>query len=38
MLAIGSADTHRFYPGMGTLFLHLMSESLVTSLARFDRD
>jgi uncharacterized protein YigA (DUF484 family) len=36
MLAIGSADSNRFYPGMGTLFLRLMSEALVAALARFD--
>ncbi|HBK55915.1 MAG TPA: DUF484 domain-containing protein [Xanthomonadales bacterium] len=37
LLAIGSADANRFYPGMGTLFLRLMSEALVTALARFER-
>lgn len=36
MLAIGSADPNRFYPGMGTLFLRLMSEALVAALARYD--
>jgi uncharacterized protein len=36
MLAIGSGDANRFYPGMGTLFLRLMSETLVAALARFD--
>jgi uncharacterized protein YigA (DUF484 family) len=36
MLAIGSGDPNRFYPGMGTLFLRLMSESLVAALARYD--
>lgn len=35
MLAIGSSDGHRFFPGMGTLFLGLMAEALVTALARF---
>jgi uncharacterized protein YigA (DUF484 family) len=36
MLAIGSADADRFYPGMGTLFLRLMAEALDASLARYD--
>jgi uncharacterized protein YigA (DUF484 family) len=36
MLAIGSADADRFYPGMGTLFLRLMAEALGASLARYD--
>jgi uncharacterized protein YigA (DUF484 family) len=36
MLAIGSSDANRFFPGMGTLFLRLMSETLVAALARFD--
>lgn len=36
LLAVGSADPNRFYPGMGTLFLRLMAEALVTALARFD--
>lgn len=36
VLAIGSADPNRFYPGMGTLFLRLMSEALVAALARYD--
>lgn len=35
MLAIASRDPNRFFPGMGTLFLGLMSEALVTALARF---
>jgi len=35
MLAIGSGDANRFFPGMGTLFLRLMSESLVAALARY---
>jgi uncharacterized protein YigA (DUF484 family) len=34
VLAIGSRDPNRFFPGMGTLFLRLMSESLVAALAR----
>jgi uncharacterized protein YigA (DUF484 family) len=36
MLAVGSADANRFYPGMGTLFLRLLSETLVAALARYD--
>jgi uncharacterized protein YigA (DUF484 family) len=36
LLAIGSIDANRFYPGMGTLFLRLMSEALVAALARYD--
>ena len=36
MLAIGSTDANRFYPGMGTLFLRLLSETVVAALARFD--
>ena len=36
MLAIGSTDAGRFFPGMGTLFLRLLSESVVAALARFD--
>ena len=35
LLAIGSADPNRFYPGMGTVFLHMMAQSLLTALARF---
>lgn len=36
LLAIGSSDANRFYPGMGTLFLRLMAEALAAALARFD--
>lgn len=36
LLAIGSSDPNRFYPGMGTLFLRLMAEALDAALARFD--
>lgn len=38
MLALGSSDANRFFPGMGTLFLRLMSEALVTALGRAPRD
>jgi uncharacterized protein YigA (DUF484 family) len=33
MMAIGSADPARFYPGMGTLFLELLADVISTSLA-----
>ena len=36
LVAVGSRDANRFYPGMGTLFLRMMAESLATALARFD--
>src|SRR5690606_15469230 len=36
LLAVGSRDANRFYPGMGTLFLRMMGESLVTALQRFE--
>lgn len=36
LLAIGSSDANRFYPGMGTLFLRLMAEALSAALARYD--
>ena len=35
LLAVGSADPNHFYPGMGTLFVHMMAQSLLTALARF---
>jgi uncharacterized protein YigA (DUF484 family) len=35
MLTVGSADANRFFPGMGTLFLRLMAESLATGLGRY---
>ena len=37
MLAVGSSDANRFFPGMGTLFLRMMGEALVTALGRFPR-
>ncbi|MFY2763726.1 DUF484 family protein [Arenimonas sp. MALMAid1274] len=37
LLSVGSSDANRFFPGMGTLFLRMMAESLVTALARFPR-
>lgn len=33
MMAIGSSDPARFYPGMGTLFLDLLADVISTSLA-----
>jgi uncharacterized protein YigA (DUF484 family) len=33
MMAIGSSDPARFYPGMGTLFLDLLANVISTSLA-----
>lgn len=35
LVAVGSHDANRFYPGMGTLFLRMMGESLVVALERF---
>ena len=35
MLAIGSADANRFHPGMGTLFLKLIAESVQVAVERF---
>ena len=35
LVAIGSRDPNRFYPGMGTLFLRMMGEALVAALARY---
>ena len=36
LVAIGSHDPNRFYPGMGTLFLRMMGDALVAALQRFD--
>ncbi len=36
MIAIGSNDPNRFYPGMGTLFLRLMGDSLAVALERYE--
>lgn len=35
LVAVGSHDANRFFPGMGTLFLRMMGEALTTALARF---
>jgi uncharacterized protein len=37
LLAVGSLDPNRFFPGMGTLFLRMMGEAMATALKRFDR-
>ena len=36
LLAVGSRDPNRFYPGMGTLFLRMMAEAFAAALHRFD--
>ena len=36
LLAIGSHDPNRFHPGMGTIFLKLIADSVVVALGRFD--
>ena len=36
LVAVGSHDPNRFFPGMGTLFLRMMGEALATALRRFD--
>ncbi len=36
LVAVGSRDGNRFYPGMGTLFLRMMGEALAAALQRFD--
>jgi len=35
MVAVGSRDANRFYPGMGTLFLRMMGESFGAALSRY---
>ncbi|MEO7252405.1 MAG: DUF484 family protein [Arenimonas sp.] len=37
LIAVGSSDGNRFFPGMGTLFLRLMGETFVAALARFGK-
>lgn len=36
LVAVGSRDPNRFFPGMGTLFVRMMIEAFAASLARFD--
>ncbi|HEX7916194.1 DUF484 family protein [Rudaea sp.] len=35
LLAIGSTDANRFHPGMGTMFLKLIGETVAAAIARF---
>ncbi|WP_133479205.1 DUF484 family protein [Cognatilysobacter segetis] len=35
MVAVGSRDPNRFYPGMGTLFLRMMGEAFGAALTRY---
>ena len=35
LVAVGSADPNRFFPGMGTLFLRMMAEAFTTALSRY---
>lgn len=35
LLAVGSRDANRFFPGMGTLFLRMMGEAFDTAMRRF---
>ncbi len=37
MLAIGSLESNRFHPGMGTVFLKLIAEAVAVSIARFPK-
>jgi len=37
MVAVGSRDPNRFFPGMGTLFLRMMGETLGVALSRYAR-
>jgi uncharacterized protein YigA (DUF484 family) len=37
LVAVGSHDTNRFFPGMGTLFLRMMGEALGVALQRYVR-
>lgn len=36
LIAVGSRDPNRFFPGMGTLFLRMMGEALAVAMRRFD--
>ena len=35
LLAVGSRDPNRFFPGMGTLFVRMMGEAFAAGMARF---
>jgi uncharacterized protein YigA (DUF484 family) len=37
LVAVGSRDPNRFFPGMGTLFLRMMGEALGVALQRYAR-
>ncbi len=37
VLAVGSIDANRFYPGMGTLFLRMMGDAFTAAMGRFAR-
>lgn len=37
LVAVGSRDPNRFFPGMGTLFLRMMGEALAVAIRRFER-
>ena len=34
LVAVGSSDPNRFYPGMGTMFLRMMGEAFAVALLR----
>jgi len=36
LIAVGSLDGNRFWPGMGTLFLRMMGEAFAVALQRFE--
>ncbi|MGH8031604.1 MAG: DUF484 family protein [Luteimonas sp.] len=36
LVAVGSREPNRFYPGMGTLFLRMMGEAFAVAIRRFD--
>lgn len=35
LIAVGSRDANRFFPGMGTLFLRMMGEAFAAAMGRF---
>jgi uncharacterized protein len=37
LVAVGSHDPNRFFPGMGTLFLRMMGEALAVALQKYGR-
>ena len=36
LIAVGSRDANRFFPGMGTLFLRMMGDAFDTAMQRFE--